>query len=463
MTVEQWLTPVGMAVSILPMLLFAVLGLAAFFGAGLREATISRLALWTNLLGLAASLAILVAMLITGSRHVPIEFGNWVNIPDLHFHFHVKFVFDRLSVPLVILTFLLCGTISAFTSRYLHREPGFERFFLCYAIFLLGMIVSLLAGTIETLFAGWELVGLSSAMLVAFFQERPAPVRNGLRVWTVYRISDAAFLMAAIAMHHVSGGGDFSQLMGTGAWPAGHAGLTAPQVWWVGTLLILAAAGKSALIPFSSWLPRAMEGPTPSSAVFYGALSVHLGAYLLLRMSTILYSSLALCAIVVVLGLSTAAFAALASRVQSDVKSALAYASMSQVGVIVAEIGFGLQYVALVHILGHACLRTLQLLRAPSALRDHANMENAMGRRIAQHYGFWELVLPGSVRDRLYRFALERGYLDVWLEEYIAGPFLWLFRTFDRWERSWTDFVAGDAMLESERVPVIPDVVEELR
>ena len=231
----------------------------------------------------------------------------------------------------------------------------------------------------------------------------------------------------------------------------------------MGTLLILAAAGKSALIPFSSWLPRAMEGPTPSSAVFYGALSVHLGAYLLLRMSTILYSSVALCAIVVVLGLSTAAFAALASRVQSDVKSALAYASMSQVGVIVAEIGLGLQYVALVHILGHACLRTLQLLRAPSALRDHANMENAMGRRIAQHYGFWELVLPATLRDRLYRFALERGYLDVCLEEYITGPFLRLFRTFDRWERNWTDFVAGDAMLESERVPVLPEVVEELR
>ena len=93
-----------------------------------------------------------------------------------HYHFSVKFVFDRLSVPFAILSFVLCGTIGAFADRYLHREPGYNRFFVLYALFLLGMVVTSLAGTIETLFAGWELVGLSSALLVAFFQERPAPV-----------------------------------------------------------------------------------------------------------------------------------------------------------------------------------------------------------------------------------------------------------------------------------------------
>ena len=104
----------------------------------------------------------------------------------------MKFVYDRLSVPFVILSFLLCGTIGAFATRYLHREPGYNRFFTLYAVFLLGMVLAALAGTIETLFAGWELVGLSSALLVAFFQERPAPPRNGLRVWVVYRVSDDA-------------------------------------------------------------------------------------------------------------------------------------------------------------------------------------------------------------------------------------------------------------------------------
>ena len=126
----------------------------------------------------------------------------------------MKFVFDRLSVPFVILSFVLCGTIGAFATRYMHREPGYNRFFVLYALFLLGMVLTSLAGTIETLFAGWELVGLSSALLVAFFHERPAPVRNGLRVWIVYRISDAALLLAAVALHHLHGEGGLRQAAG---------------------------------------------------------------------------------------------------------------------------------------------------------------------------------------------------------------------------------------------------------
>ena len=187
-----------------------------------------------------------------------------------------KFVFDRLSVPFAIMSFVLCGVIGAFAFRYLHLEEGYYRFFLYYSIFQLGMIISSLAGTIETLFMGWELVGLSSALLVAFFHDRPAPVQNGLRVWSVYRVADAAFLIAALTLHHLSGSGDFEGLMGKGDWPDGHATITESQALLVGSLLLFAAAGKSALVPFSGWLPRAMEGPTPSSAVFYGALSVHL-------------------------------------------------------------------------------------------------------------------------------------------------------------------------------------------
>ena len=105
-------------------------------------------------------------------------------------------------------------------------SAGFNRFFVLYAIFVLGMVVTSLAGTIETLFAGWELVGLSSALLVAFFQERPAPARNGLWVWVVYRVSDAALLLAAVVMHHLRGEGDFDKLLGTGPWPDEHSVVT---------------------------------------------------------------------------------------------------------------------------------------------------------------------------------------------------------------------------------------------
>src|SRR6185436_17675360 len=121
-------------------------------------------------------------------------------------------------------------------------------------------------------------------------------------------------------------------------WPEGHVEkITAYQALLVGFLLLIAAAGKSALIPFSGWLPRAMEGPTPSSAIFYGALSVHLGAFLLMRFSPLFALSPLLQWLTVAAGLSTACFAALTGRVQTDVKCALTYASLTQVGLIVAE------------------------------------------------------------------------------------------------------------------------------
>lgn len=446
-----------------PAVLIFGLGMCALFSIRMSERILSRCTQIAVVTGLIAALGILALMLVTQSRHVPVEMGNWVVIAPEHFHFKIKFVFDRLSVPFVILSFLLCGTIGAFASVYLHREPGFRRFFVFFALFLEGMIVTSLAGTIETLFAGWELVGLSSALLVAFFHDRPSPVRNGLRVWSVYRVADAAFLIAAVALHHMTGAGDFEALMGSGPWPDGQtAAISSGQAFFIGALLVIAAAGKSALIPFSGWLPRAMEGPTPSSAVFYGALSVHLGAFLLLRTAPILELSIPLCAIIVGLGLATALFAGISARVQSDIKSALAYASLTQVGIIVAEIGLGLRYVALVHILGHACLRTLQLLRAPTLLQDYRSLENAIGSLHPQQPDYLVRWLPASQLNRAYRFGFERGYFDALLNDFVIVPFVSVFRWCDRMERRWTDFITRGHSRESDSIATAPEIVEEL-
>ncbi|MFN0199839.1 MAG: proton-conducting transporter membrane subunit [Planctomycetaceae bacterium] len=433
----------GICVVVAPTVLLFVLGMSALLGLPLSERNMSRCTEASVIAGLTAAIIILVMMLLTGVRRVPIGVGNWMSIPQEHFHFHLKFVFDRLSVPFAILTYVLVGTIGAFANRYLHREVGYGRFFLLFSVFLLGMILATLAGTIETLFLGWELVGLSSALLVAYFHERPAPVRNGQRVWSVYRITDAAFLIAAVVMHHMTGEGDFAGLMGADPWPEGQAALSSSQALFVGLLLLLAAAGKSALIPFSGWLPRAMEGPTPSSAVFYGALSAHLGVFLLLRVSPILNASFWLCVVTVVLGLCSAVLGAMAARVQSDVKSALAYSSLTQVGIITAEIGLGLRYIALVHIIGHACLRTLQLLRAPTLLRDYHQLENAIGTHLPRQKSVWGRMIPERLVRTLYRFSLERGYLDDMIDEFIVHPFQRAFRWCDRMERRWTDFLSG--------------------
>lgn len=443
--IDSFFIVVGAITVLCPAILLAFVGVLPLLGIRLSERTITFATEACVSLGWLASMAILAVMWSCNIFKVPLELGHWVEIPQEHFHLELKFVFDRLSVPFLILTCTLCGVIGAFATRYLHRDVGYYRFFLFFAMFYLGMVLSSLAGTIETLFLGWELVGLSSALLVAFFHERKNPVRNGLRVWSVYRISDGAFLIAALALHHLTGAGDFEGLMGAEPWPLGTASCNSSQALAVGLMLLGAAAGKSALAPFSGWLPRAMEGPTPSSAVFYGALSVHLGAFLLLRVSPLLDQSWLLRVFVIAAGMLTAIFASLTARTQTDIKSELAFASLTQVGIIVVEIGLGLRYFALCHIVGHVCLRTLQLLRAPSILKDFRAMENAIGDHLAIASPAQNSWIPTKWQNWLYRWSIERGTFDILLDEYVVGPFLFVCRWSDRNERRWTKFLAGES------------------
>ncbi len=461
MTISETLFLIlGVAVVASPALLLIILGLTTLVGRPLSESVIAKLTSASVILGLIPAAIIFLMMLVLDTRYVPIELGDWIAIEQEHFHFHLKFIFDRLSVPFTVLSFVLCGVVGAFTRRYLHREVGYNRFFLCYSFFFAGMVISSLAGTIETLFFGWELVGLSSALLIAYFHERENPVRNGARVWSVYRLADAAFLIAAITMHKLTGAGDFDGLMGAGAWPDSIANIDAAHAFIVGSLLLVAAAGKSGLVPFSGWLPRAMEGPTPSSAVFYGALSVHLGAYLLLRVSPILDQSMPLRILVISVGLVSAIFGTLMSRVQTDVKNSLAYASLTQVGIMVVEIGFGLRYLALIHIIGHACLRTMQLLRAPTLLKDYHNLENAIGSRLSHEAPMLGQMLPVSFRNWCYRFGYERGYLDTLLDNWFVSPFMQFFRWSDVMERKWTDWISNEPSRESDNIELHPEECE---
>ncbi|MBS0204746.1 MAG: oxidoreductase [Planctomycetes bacterium] len=457
--IPQVMMVLGLCVIVAPVVLLGVLGVPALLSHRLHEESTNRLVQVTMLTGFVSSSLLFALMLPMANPHVPIELGNWVKIPE--YQFHIKFIFDRLSIPLVILSYVLCGTIFAFASRYMHREPGYNRFFTLNGIFILGMVTTSLAGTIETLFVGWELVGLSSALLVAFFHERSAPVRNGLRIWCVYRVSDAALLIAALTLHHF-GHSDFDVVLGVESWPFGKAAVSEHEALVVGLLMLLAAAGKSALVPFSGWLPRAMEGPTPSSAVFYGALSIHLGAYLLLRISPLLVLSSHLQNSVILLGLVTAAFATIMGRAQTDIKSAICFASLTQVGIIVAEIGWGLRFIPLIHILGNGCLRTLQFVRAPTLLQDYKQLENAIGDRLPRLSGLWESFLPDVVRLWMYRFAIERGYLDVILDNWIVAPILGLFRWCDGVERRWTDLMTGGRSRESDHVEEPIDSLDAL-
>jgi NAD(P)H-quinone oxidoreductase subunit 5 len=164
---------------------------------------------------------------------------------------------------------------------------------------------------------------------------------------------------------------------------------------------------------------------------------------------------------VVALGLTTAILAYLIGTVQTDIKSALSFACLAQVGLIVAEIGFGLRYIAMIHLLGNACLRTLQFIRAPTLLHDYHTLEDAIGDHLPQPAGPVGRIVGEPLRSWLYRFAMERGYLDSWLTDYLVNPFVRFFRWCDSLERVWTAFLSEPSAQKSEPVRPFADQIEE--
>jgi NAD(P)H-quinone oxidoreductase subunit 5 len=332
----------------------------------------------------------------------------------------IEFLVDRLSLAFAVLSTAIAGVVSAFSNRYLHRESGYNRYFVLLALFVTGMLLVALAGNVAVLFIGWEFVGLSSALLVAFFHERPAAVANAFRVISVYRISDAAMLAAAVLLRHVAGTDSLMLLFGGGG---STIDLTAANATLIASLLIIAVACKSALLPFSSWLPRAMEGPTPSSAVYYGSLSIHAGCFLLLRAAPLLEQAPAARLLAGGLGAATALFAATTTRVQSDIKSSLAYASLTQVGLIVFEIAIGWYVLAFVHLAGHACFRLLQFLSAPNVLHDLHGLEKAAENHTSPITRTLGVLRSERARRRVFLIALERGFLDNFLDRIVVEPF----------------------------------------
>jgi NAD(P)H-quinone oxidoreductase subunit 5 len=167
-----------------------------------------------------------------------------------------------------------------------------------------------------------------------------------------------------------------------------------------------------------------MEGPTPSSAVYYGSLSIHAGCFLLLRAAPLLEQAPAARLLTGGLGAATAVFAGTTARVQSDVKSSLAYASLTQVGIIVTEIALGWYTLAFIHLAGHACFRLLQFLSAPNVLHDLHGLADAIGDQAAASGGHIRVARSNRARRQLFLIALERGFLDSMLDRIVVEPFL---------------------------------------
>jgi len=431
---------VGMLLAF-PALAAVLLGIPAWLGRGWSERATRKIVGVTYGCVVVACAALALIMLLEGETEVRLPLGAWFSVGEYRFDWEL--IVDRLSLPFATYSAVLLIVISAFSGRYLHREPGFTRFYVLLAVFGAGIELVILAGSLDLIFIGWELVGLTSALLIGFFHERRAPAAHGLRAFVTYRLCDVGLLGAAVWLHHSVGTASMTDT--SGLWRGLAVPHNAKDAVFVGLLLLWATMGKSAQVPLSGWLPRAMEGPTTSSAVFYGALSIHLGAYLLLRAAPILDHTSVVTTAVVIVGALSALHGTFVGRVQTDIKSALAYASMTQVGIIFVEIGLGLRMLPILHIVGHACIRTLQILRSPSLLHDHHHLEMAMGASLPRTGRHIERIVPRSLQPWFYLHALERGYFDILLHDYVVGGFVRVFQWIDRIERRWVAWLGNDS------------------
>jgi NADH-quinone oxidoreductase subunit L len=377
---------------------------------------------------------------LASAPSIMVSLGSWFSVGT--YHFPLVLMVDRLSISFLALAAVLSGLIGQFSATYLHRESGFLRFFLLLHLFAFGSLLAFAAGSFDLLAAGWEIVGITSVLLIGFFHQRPAPVENGLYVFGIYRACDIGLLAAIVAMHRWAGTASFAD---------GFPTLTGAHAVIVCLLLFLAASGKAAQVPFSGWLPRAMEGPTPSSAIFYGAISIHAGAYLLLRAQPLLTQSFLASALVILIGAATAIHGSIVGRASADAKTSLAYATLTQVGIIFIEIGLGWRWLAVAHILGNATVRTMQYLRAPSMLHDYHQMDSAVGGQLSATTTHIEEMLPEGIQLWLYRWALDRGHLDTILERWVIAPLLQTSEYFSRSERTPT---STTAVCPTEPAPV---------
>lgn len=403
---------------------FVLLPLAGFLLSLLMPAKKETFIFWvthvTVILHLAGAFSFLAYWIANG--YPTLDMKEIVLVKASGYEFFIDFDFDKVTAVYLIVGSFLTFIVTVYSRRYMHREAGYKRFFNTILFFFLGYNVTIFSGNLETLFVGWELLGVSSFLLIAFYRERYLPVKNAVKVFSIYRLGDVGLILAMWMSHHLWHQNiTFSQINN---YELVHEHLQGHSLVgiFISLMLLLSALAKSAQLPFSSWLPRAMEGPTPSSAIFYGSLSVHLGVFLLIRTFPFWEYQLSVRILIGLLGFITAVISTGIARVQSSVKSQIAYASIAQIGLMFIEVAAGFENLALFHFAGNAFLRTYQLLVSPSVvtylIREQFYTPVLHKRSIEDSF-------PKKLQYTFYMLCIREWNLDSMMYQYLWNPLKW--------------------------------------
>lgn len=351
-------------------------------------------------------------------------------------HFALAFASAGMPVWLSLLFSIILLLIYRFSASYLHAEAGFVRFFLFLAVLSLGLQLLLLSDAGLVAFVGWELAGLSSWVLIAYNFGRLQAAANATRVFLFQRAGDGAFLLGLVLMLLWTGSDRWSVLL------AQAAALPELQVNLIATAFAGAAMVKSAQFPFTPWLFRAMEGPTPSSTVFYGALMVHAGVFLVIVLAPVFEHADIASALLLVAGALTTIFAWITGKTQTDIKSSQACATAGQIGLMFIACGLHWWDLALWHLCAHAVVRCYLFLTSQSILHNAHKLP---------------VVPQDAPASWLKQLSLQQFWLDPFLDWLVLRPVKRLARDLSYFEVHVLDPLLGSP------VPVVRRVSQALQ
>jgi len=300
-----------------------------------------------------------VLLLVSYTNSIHLSLYNWVPVAGINADFNIDL--DSLSL---LMTLIITGVgflIHVYSIGYMDHDEDYARYFGCMNLFVFSMLLLVLAGNLLLLFVGWEGVGLASYLLIGYYYSRPAAAAAATKAFVVNRIGDFGFLLGLLLTFTLFGTSDIESITQQAAQKFA---VGAPIITLLTLLYFCGAVGKSAQIPLHVWLPDAMEGPTPVSALIHAATMVTAGVYLVVRLHALFMLAPITMQIIGVIGGATALFAALCAIGQTDLKRVLAYSTVSQLGLMFLACGSGAFYAAMFHLTTHAFVKALLFLSA---------------------------------------------------------------------------------------------------
>lgn len=338
----------------------------------------------------------LVAQLFGGDdrpRSIAVEFFRWIDVAG--FSAPASFAIDRISALMVLVVTGVGTLIHLFSIGYMSHDERPAKYFAYLNLFLFNMLLLILGENLMMMFIGWEGVGLSSYLLIGFWFSDKEKAAAGMKAFVTNRIGDAGFLLGIFTLFFLFGTTSFSEIIEKSAGMAGEVGWAGP-ITLACLFLFVGAAGKSAQIPLYVWLPDAMAGPTPVSALIHAATMVTAGVYMIIRLSPVYMLAPNALLVVAIIGAFTAVFAATIGLTQFDIKKVLAYSTVSQLGYMFLACGVGAFGPALFHLVTHAFFKALMFLGSGSvihAMHEEQDIRKMGGLRKYLPITHWTFVV----------------------------------------------------------------------